>query len=153
MHDLSKNTLPATQKSANSHISILFQTARALELVSADLKIAISSTGVINVTFVESGDDDGSMIAFAHPATFIRKNSQAIRPLIEIPRPHSKRCVRDYGETHVMWVVAFAALVAHKGVCWIFFRLGVKGTSYFKSVSQKVFSRFFLVEILCQQQK
>ncbi|XP_002130401.2 inositol hexakisphosphate kinase 1 [Ciona intestinalis] len=58
--------------------------------------------GTVNVTFIEEVDNSPATI-YAHPKSHIKPRSHAMKPLIEDPKPHSKRCVKDYGKTHVIF--------------------------------------------------
>ncbi|XP_076822084.1 inositol hexakisphosphate kinase 2-like [Clavelina lepadiformis] len=58
--------------------------------------------GLINVTFLENVQS-GSILIYAQPKTRIAPHSSALKKFVEIPKPHSKRCVKDYGRTHVIY--------------------------------------------------
>lgn len=59
--------------------------------------------GLVTVSFVEDSSTT-SMLAYALPCTLVKPNAKSIIKLFaEEPKPHSKRCVKDFGKTHVIY--------------------------------------------------
>ncbi|XP_039269646.2 inositol hexakisphosphate kinase 3-like [Styela clava] len=59
--------------------------------------------GLVTVSFIEDSRT-ASVLAYALPRTLVKPNTKNIIKLFDDePKPHSKRCVKDYGKTHVIF--------------------------------------------------
>lgn len=80
-----------------------YDTSRDNRAIMIILQMCPFSAGLVSVSFVEDSATTSSMLAYALPCTLVKPNAKSIIKLFaEEPKPHSKRCVKDFGKTHVM---------------------------------------------------